>query len=273
MSNIAPLDNRRSIMETMAQKFGMERSAFESTLMQTIIKDGTKEQTAAFLVVAHQYNLNPFTKEIFAFPAKGGGIQPVVSVDGWMKLINSHPDFDGMDFRDTLNDKGELVSVTCRMHRKGRSHPTEVTEYMSECRRDVDTWRKWPARMLRHKAAIQAARYAFGFSGIVEPDEAERAQEVTVESVPLAQIADDRKRRCDEAAEQYAASVEKIKEAIEKDDAYTVRECWDEIPSAARMDLWLAPSKGGVFTTAERSYIKCLPASDATETPKTEEQL
>jgi hypothetical protein len=31
--------------------------------------------------------------------------------------------------------------------------------------------------MLRHKAAIQAARYGFGFSGIYEPDEAERIQE------------------------------------------------------------------------------------------------
>jgi len=28
--------------------------------------------------------------------------------------------------------------------------------------------------MLRHKATIQAARYAFGFSGIVDQDEAER---------------------------------------------------------------------------------------------------
>ena len=28
--------------------------------------------------------------------------------------------------------------------------------------------------MLRHKAAIQSIRYAFGFSGIVDPDEADR---------------------------------------------------------------------------------------------------
>lgn len=32
--------------------------------------------------------------------------------------------------------------------------------------------------MLRHKATIQAARYAFGFSGIVDPDEAERIASV-----------------------------------------------------------------------------------------------
>jgi hypothetical protein len=33
--------------------------------------------------------------------------------------------------------------------------------------------------MLRHKALIQCARYAFGFGGIVDPDEAERMVDVT----------------------------------------------------------------------------------------------
>ena len=64
-----------------------------------------------------------------------------------------------------------------KMFRKDRAHPITVTEYMAECRRDTDTWRKWPARMLRHKAAIQAARYAFGFSGIYEEDEISRIQD------------------------------------------------------------------------------------------------
>jgi len=31
--------------------------------------------------------------------------------------------------------------------------------------------------MLRHKATIQAARYAFGLSGIIDPDEAERFEQ------------------------------------------------------------------------------------------------
>ncbi|MNV87957.1 hypothetical protein D3C71_1821200 [compost metagenome] len=50
---------------------------------------------------------------------------------------------------------------------------------MSECNRATDTWKKWPARMLRHKAAIQAARYAFSFSGIIDEDEAARMVDVT----------------------------------------------------------------------------------------------
>lgn len=173
----------KSVITDMAKRFGMERAAFEATIKATIMPANTtvsNEQLVAFLVVAKEYNLSPFTKEIFAFPGRNGGIQPIVSIDGWLKIINSHPEFDGMEFVDARGADGALESVTCRIHRKGRDHAIEVTEYMSECKRDTDTWKKWPARMLRHKATIQCARYAFGFSGIVDPDEADRIQEAQI---------------------------------------------------------------------------------------------
>jgi len=168
----------RGVIATMADKFGMDPRAFESTIKATVMPVGNRvpsnEEIAAFLLVAKKYDLNPFTKEIFAFPAKGGGIQPIVSIDGWLRIINSHPEFDGMEFEDSIDDAGNLTAVTCRIHRKDRTHPTEVTEYMAECRGNSEPWKRWPARMLRHKSAIQCGRYAFGFSGIMDPDEAER---------------------------------------------------------------------------------------------------
>lgn len=145
-----------------------------AVLANSIIPSGAKPaEIVAFLAIAKQYNLNPITKEIYAF-AKGGGVQPIVSIDGWIKIINSHPQFNGMEFGDQLAADGSLQSVTCRIFRKDRDHPVAVTEYMNECRRDTAPWNQWPSRMLRHKATIQAARYAFGFSGIVDQDEAER---------------------------------------------------------------------------------------------------
>jgi phage recombination protein Bet len=163
----------------MATRFGMEPGPFEQTLRATVFPaDGSKEQFAAFLLVAKKYNLDPVTKQIYAFPTQAGGIQPIVSIDGWMGLINAHPQFDGMEFEDHLDEKGDITAITCKMFRKDRGHPVSVTEYMHECRRGTSTWKQWPARMLRHKAAIQASRYAFGFSGIMEPDEAERIADV-----------------------------------------------------------------------------------------------
>jgi phage recombination protein Bet len=175
MSNLAVIDSpqRLSVTRDMAQRFGMETDAFEATLRKTIFPGtGTREEFAAFLLVAKQYNLNPVTREIYAMPKRGGGIIPVVSIDGWVRLANEHPAFDGMDF-EAEHDDAKLVSITCKIFRKDRSHPTEVTEYLSECKRDTDPW-KMQHRMLRHKAMIQCARYAFGFAGIYDEDEAER---------------------------------------------------------------------------------------------------
>lgn len=174
MSNVATIQPR-SITTEMAARFGMEAGPFEATLRATVVpKDCTREQFAAFLMVARDYHLNPITREIFAFPTRAGGIQPVVSVDGWMQLMNSHPQMDGLEFEDIKDKDGGLTAIKCRVYRKDRTRPVEVVEYMAECKRATDTWKTWPSRMLRHKAAIQAARYAFGFSGIVEPDEFER---------------------------------------------------------------------------------------------------
>ena len=143
-------------------------------LANSIIPNNARPaEIITFLAIAKQYRLNPITKEIYAF-ANRGGVQPIVSIDGWLKIINSHPQFNGMEFSDHLAADGSLQSVTCRIFRKDRDHPVEVTEYMNECRRGTEPWKQWPSRMLRHKATIQAARYAFGFSGIVDPDEAER---------------------------------------------------------------------------------------------------
>lgn len=151
------------------------------TLKATAFKGQVSDaQMTALMVVANQYGLNPWTREIYAFPDKNNGIVPVVGVDGWSRIINNHPQFDGMDFEQD----GE--SCTCIIYRKDRSHPVKVTEYMSECRRpNALPWNSHPRRMLRHKAMIQCARLAFGYGGIFDQDEAERI----VEAVPAASIA------------------------------------------------------------------------------------
>ena len=172
---------RRSITTEMATRYGMEPTAFEATLRATVLpRTATKEEFAAFLLIAKEYKLNPMTREIYAFPKKGGGLSFVVSVDGWANIINSHPAANGMTFRDVITPDGKLVAITCQMWRKDREHPIEATEYMEECRRSgtgADAWNKWPRRMLRHKAMVQAARYAFGYAGIVDQDDAERFEQ------------------------------------------------------------------------------------------------
>lgn len=156
----------------LAERFELPQSEeLYQVLKSTAFKgDVSDAQLSALLIVAKQYGLNPWTKEIYAFPDKGA-IVPVVGVDGWARIINTNQHFDGMDFEQ--NEK----SCTCTIYRKDRSHPIKVTEWMAECKRDVGPWKTHPYRMLRHKAMIQCARLAFGFGGIFDEDEAGRIME------------------------------------------------------------------------------------------------
>lgn len=177
---------RQSLVRAFASRLGVEPDKMLSTLKDTAFrqpgKDGkpgpeiTDAQMMALLVVSNEYRLNPFLKEIYAFPAKGGaGIVPVVSVDGWIRICNSHPAFRSMEFHfppdGTAKDD---YYVECTIVRSDRDVPIVAREYLAECWRDTDPWRSHPRRMTRHKALIQCARIAFGFAGIYDPDEAER---------------------------------------------------------------------------------------------------
>lgn len=161
---------------SFAARFGLGSNQDElmATLKATAFKGQVSDaQMTTLMLVAQQYNLNPWTREIYAFPDKNNGIVPVVGVDGWSRIMNDHPQMDGMEF------KQDDESCTCIIYRKDRAHPISATEYMSECKRTTGPWSSHPKRMLRHKAMIQAARLAFGFGGIYDQDEAERIIETT----------------------------------------------------------------------------------------------
>ena len=162
-----------TLTRTLATKLDMgDGAGLIDTLKATAFKGQVSDaQMTALLVVANQYGLNPWTREVYAFPDKNNGIVPVVGVDGWSRIINSHAQFDGIDFEQ------DAESCTCVIYRKDRKHPIKVTEWMSECKRGTGPWQSHPRRMLRHKAMIQCARLAFGYGGIYDQDEAERIVE------------------------------------------------------------------------------------------------
>lgn len=168
MNNPNILGNQLALMTENLNMKGVDEGNLYQTLKATVFKDAKDDsQLATLMIVANQYGLNPFTKEIYAFPSRGAVI-PIVSVDGWTRIINDNPNCDGIQF--SQDDE----SATCTIYRKDRSHPTVVTEYLAECKMNTDPWKKYPKRMLRHKALIQCARVAFGYSGIYDEDEAKR---------------------------------------------------------------------------------------------------
>jgi len=176
-------------LQVMANRLMVSSDECYSVLYKTIMPNGgknvTSEQFTAFLMVANEFKLNPVTKEIYAFPAKGGGIQAVISIDGWLKIANHHSKFDGFEYSYNIVGN-QVVSCTCAVYRKDRNHPISATEFMEECKRPTEPWKTHPRRMLKHRATCQAIRYAFGVSGIMEQDEYLAYMEKEINPLPEA---------------------------------------------------------------------------------------
>ena len=162
-------EKQEGLLTVIGKQYGVSADNIRPAL-KAVWGDLDQNTMVAMCIVANQYGLNPFTNEIYAFRnKKTGKVVPIVGIDGWLRLINEHPQFDGMEV--SVSEDGE--EATCKIWRKDRKFPTVVTEYKRECfRSDTEPWAKFPLRMLRHKAIEQCARIAFGFSGIYDPDEA-----------------------------------------------------------------------------------------------------
>lgn len=182
---------KQSLVRQFAARLGVEPEGLMQTLKDTCFKqrpgrdnkpaiEVNNSQMMALLVVANEYGLNPFLKEIYAFPNKAGGIEPIVGYDGWIRLVQSQPTFkgeelvDGWDERLGKDGNPRGFYYDCTMHRSDRDVPTKIREYHNENWRDTDPWNNMPNRMTRMRAYIQCARVAFGFGGIHDPDEGER---------------------------------------------------------------------------------------------------
>jgi phage recombination protein Bet len=264
---VQPPSSEKSIIRRIANRFGVDPHKMMDTLKSTAFRQQgdrpiTNEQMMALMVVTDQYKLNPWTKEIYAFPDKNNGIVPIVGVDGWSRIINEHPEFDGMEFNEsenrvTVDDNAKPCPdwIECVMYRKDRTHPVKVREYIDEVYRAAVTkngytklgpWQTHTKRMLRHKAMMQCARLAFGFTGIYDQDEAERIldadfvevapqDEPSYKSVP-ASATEDLKAKLRESGLKPASEIEQPSQESPDQEADTAELTDEEKQFVAEME-------------------------------------
>ena len=173
----------KDIVTRSVLRSGLSYESFVKVLIQTALSRlsiWTQADLERLLMMAERLKLDPLNNEIYAIetlsdPSKKSHIVFIVGVDGWSKIINSHPQFDGMRFIESEPGDDELpLYFECTIFRKDRKIATSVREYMYEAHTNQGAWLTHPRRMLRHKSMIQCARICFGLSGVYEPDEAQR---------------------------------------------------------------------------------------------------
>ena len=153
------------LLASAAKKLGCTVSELSSWLNQTPNTPEAVQHNALRLITKH--NLYPLSDEISIYQYEDSHWQAFITIDGWSKLINEHPAFNGISFTESeeLVD-GVPAWMGCAIYRKDRVVPVEVKEYLCEIQTEHSIWKEMPRRMLRHRVIAQCARLAFGVSMI-----------------------------------------------------------------------------------------------------------
>jgi hypothetical protein len=118
-----------------------------------------KQTLLALLRIAKENHLDPLKEEVSLALYDDCHWQAYITVEGYSKILNNHPAFDGITFNHSEeNINGIPIWMECTIYRKDRSHPFIVREYFEEVKGEQAIWQKMPRRMLRHKVIQQCAR-------------------------------------------------------------------------------------------------------------------
>lgn len=163
----------------------------QKLLKSTVAKGANDEEFALFRELCRATGLNPYRKEIWCIPGKeynGNRSAPQImtGVNGFYRIANAHPEYDGVELvygtyvklalvpNDSKVESIEVPEwVEARVFRKDRSRPQTFRAYWREYARDLvnvnkkfstaklGIWAKNPTAMLTKCAESMALRKAF----------------------------------------------------------------------------------------------------------------
>jgi phage recombination protein Bet len=177
-----------------------------NTLRRTVAADASSDEFKMFIYLAKNYGLDPFNKEIF-FWKKDGKPTIMTSRDGYLKIADRHPQYDGL-VSDVVreNDKfrrketginhqygtnrRQIVGSYALVYRKDRSYPVYVFAPFNEYQTDSKIWEQYPSAMILKVAESMALKRAFSVSGLVSREEiaVQQQSDYNFEDISFSQV-------------------------------------------------------------------------------------
>ncbi|OCL28640.1 hypothetical protein U472_00345 [Orenia metallireducens] len=183
MNNVVEMNSQvadNSLIKSLEEK--------KDVIKRTVAKGANNDEFEMFMHLAKQYGLDPFQKEIF-FWKYGSDPTIMTSRDGYLKIANNHPQFDGhvadvvhendsfeklMDgVKHTYNlkNRGKIIGAYCLVYRKDRKFPVYVFAPYEEYKKSSQVWRQYASAMILKCAESMALKRAFSVSGLVSREE------------------------------------------------------------------------------------------------------
>ena len=173
-------------MNTLMVKEGEITKEGIDLIRKTVAKDANDLELQMFLHLAQRYGLDAFSREIMFIKRKvwnsykqGYDEIPtfLVGRDGFLNIAHRSGQFGGIKTTPNFDEKGNLVSATCKVWNKSCTEPIEVTVYLKEYMvigkdgKGQALWGTKPITMLSKVAECQCLRKAFSISGVYESSE------------------------------------------------------------------------------------------------------
>lgn len=165
-------------------------------IKKTVAQNADPDEFKTFMYLCQAYNLDPLKKEIY-FLKYGGKSTILTSRDGYLKIANTNPNFDGIESdvvyqgdtltkrddgslhisygQDHLNfNKSKLSGAFCTVFRKDRAKSTTVFVSIKDYyKKDALVWQQYTNAMILKVAEAMALKRAFAISGLVTKEEIE----------------------------------------------------------------------------------------------------
>jgi len=248
-------------------------------IKRTICKGASDDELQLFMHVCKRTKLDPFARQIYAVKRwdsreKREVMAIQTSIDGFRLIAERNGQYAGQlgpfwsdgKLYPLYDSEGRLIGEDFRwlsawisatppaaarvgaLRRDFKEPCWGVATYSSYCQTNKDggpsnLWAKMPEVMLAKCAESLALRKAFPneLSDVYTEEEMQQAETVS----PLAL-----------AVEKHAETIVAIKEGIASGQLFKAAEAWSELNNDEKQALWVAPSKGGPFTTQEREVMK-----------------
>ena len=140
-------------------------------LRATVLKGASDAQLTMYGRSCAKLDLDPFSKEVYGFVNRDGGIELVVSIDGLRKQAEKSGEYRGQSRQQWCGPDGEWTDVwlaqarpaaaRITVHREGHEPFTGVALWSEYGKANQSNWTKFPTVMLSKCAEASAIRHLF----------------------------------------------------------------------------------------------------------------
>lgn len=165
----------------------------QKSLILALYPNARKEDLVKLWYLSQQYGLDPVKNEIYLMTMGGKSIFHI-GINGYLKIANDHPDFDGLESdavyqgdklirredRSIFIEYGEahmnfdhskIVGAYANVFRKGRSVASSSFVAWKDYNKANEGWKKYPNAMIIKVAEGIAIKRAFVITGLDDKNE------------------------------------------------------------------------------------------------------